>query len=178
MEVVPASPIGFDTDNPHVRHFLFQRLNQVKVSAGFVDPWLLSNPKDKVVWLIGVPHLDEDRWRLEAMKKINDISDRVPQYQVSTFDYKETLQVLEHLYVEKAETHTVTLSALGSKMQALGTALFCYIHPDVRVILSTPKEYNAAQYSEGCKNVWEIDFGAVDELRGILDEVGGLRIED
>jgi hypothetical protein len=144
----------------------------------FVDPSLLSNPRDKVVWLLGVPHLDEDRWRLDAMKRINGIGDAVPQYEISTFDYKETLGVLERLYAEKAERHTITLSSLGSKMQALGTALFCYMHPDVRVILSTPKEYNAAQYSEGCKNVWEIDFGPLDQLRRSLDEVGSLRIEE
>jgi hypothetical protein len=63
-------------------------------------------------------------------------------------------------------------------MQALGTALFCYMHPDVRVIFSTPKEYNAARYSKGCKEVWEMDVGAVGELRRRLDEVGTLLIEE
>ena len=63
-------------------------------------------------------------------------------------------------------------------MQALGTALFCYMHPDVRIIFPTPKEYNAAQYTEGCKNIWEIDFGALSDYRRRLDEVGTLRIEE
>jgi hypothetical protein len=149
-----------------------------KAVISFVDPSLLANPGDKVVWLLGVPHLADDRWRLDAMKKINGIGEGVPQYEVSTFEYKDTLQVLERLHADRSERHTMTLSPLGSKMQALGTALFCYMHPDVRVIFSTPKEYNAAQYSDGCKEVWEIDFGALGELRRTLDEVGTLWIEE
>lgn len=149
-----------------------------KAVVSFVDPSLLANPADKVVWLLGVPHLAADRWRLDAMKEINAINEGIPRFEVSTFDYKETLQVLEGLHVAKSERHTITLSPLGSKMQALGTALFCYMHPDVRVIFSTPKEYNAVQYSEGCKAVWEIDFGSLSELGRSLEDVGGLRVED
>jgi hypothetical protein len=144
----------------------------------YVDPSLLMNPGDKVVWLLGVPRLPEDGWRLDVMKRINAIGEAMPQYEASTFDYKDTLRVLERLHMEKSEGYTITLSPLGSKMQALATALFCYLHPDVRVIFSMPKEYNAAQYSEGCKNVWEIDFGAIDELRRSLDSVGTLRVEE
>ena len=143
----------------------------------FVDPSLLTSPGDKVVWLLGVPHLAENKWRLNAMKTINEIGQGAPQYEVGTFNYKDTLCVLERLHLERSETHTITLSPLGSKMQALGTALFCYIHPDVRIILSMPKEYNAMQYSEGCKDLWRIDFGSLKELRQKLDgsELCGLR---
>jgi hypothetical protein len=143
-----------------------------------VDASLLANPEGKVVWLLGIPHLTEDRWRLDAMKRINAIGVDMPQYEVSTFDYRDTLRVLESLHVDKSDSHTITLSPLGSKMQALGTALFCYMHPDVRLIFSTPKEYNAALYSEGCKDIWEVDLGGLGELRGRLDEVGTLRIEE
>jgi hypothetical protein len=149
-----------------------------KAVISFVDPSLLANPGDKVVWLLGVPHLPEDRWRLEAMRAINAIGEGVPQYEVSTFDYRDTVRVLERLHVDKSEKYTITVSPLGSKMQALGIALFCYMHPDVRVILSTPKEYNAAQYSKGCKEVWEIDFGELCELRRSPDRAGTLSIEE
>ena len=149
-----------------------------KAVVSFVDPALLASTSGKVVWLLGVPHLDEDLWRLDTMKDINRIGDTDNQYEVSTFDYKETMQILERLYTKKSEEHTITVSPLGSKLQALGTALFCYIHPDVRVIFSTPKEYNAAQYSDGCKNIWALDFGNLHELRRNLNEVGKLRIEE
>ena len=149
-----------------------------KAVISFVDPSLLANPGDKVVWLLGEPHLKVDDWRIGLMKKINAIGESVPQREVNTFNYKDTLRVLEVFHADKSESHTITLSPLGSKMQALGTALFCYMHPDVRVIFSIPREYNAAHYSEGCKNVWEVDFGALDQLRRSLDEVGTLRIKE
>ncbi len=144
----------------------------------FVDPSLLANPAGKVVWVLGEPHLLEDRWRLDLMKRINGIGEGTPQYLVSTFDYRETLRALEDLYSEKSERHTITVSPLGSKMQALGIALFCYMHPDVRVIFSIPTEYNAFQYSEGCKAMWEIKFGNLSELRRNLGDVGRLRVEE
>jgi hypothetical protein len=112
------------------------------------------------------------------MKAITRIGRSTPQYEISTFDYKDTVRVLERLHSERSESYTITVSPLGSKMQALGTALFCYMHPDVRVVFATPREYNAAQYSDGCKNVWEIDFGSLRDLRRTLDDVGTLRIAD
>ena len=149
-----------------------------KAVISFVDPSLLQKPNEKVVWLVGVPHLDDDKWRLEAMKKINEIDEETRYLEVSTFDYKQTLKVLEKLHAELSDKSRITISPLGSKMQALGTALFCYMHSDVRVILSSPREYNAAQYSEGYKEVWKIDFGPLAELRSNLDQVGLLRIVD
>ena len=159
---------------------LFPRLkgDRSKAVISFVDPSLLQNPGDKVIWIPGVPHLDQDRWRLDAVKKINGIGENTRHSEISTFDYKYTLQCLERLHDELSEKSRITLSPLGSKMQTLGTALFCYMHHDVRVILSSPKEYNAAHYSEGCKAVWKIDFGPLAELRSKLDQVGTLRIED
>ena len=144
----------------------------------FVDPSLSSNPGGRVVKLLGVPRLVEDRWRLEAMKKINRISKEERQYEVTTFDYKETLRTLETLHRELSERHRITISPLGSKMQALGTAFFCYMHPDVRVIFSIPKEYNAAQYSKGCKATWGINFGDMGVVRHNLEMVGTLQIEE
>ena len=159
---------------------LFPSFNAERSKAviSFIDPSLLTTPGDKVVWLLGIPHLAEDLWRLEAVKKINRISQDSPQHQVSTFDYKETLRALEQLYIEKSVRHNITLSPLGSKMQALGAAMFCYIHPDVRIIFAMPKEYNAAQYSKGCKATWKIEFGALRELKNKLDRVGKLHIHE
>ena len=144
----------------------------------FVDSSLATDADGKVVWILGVPHLDEDYWRLDAMKELNSIDDRCRQFEVSTFNYKESLRVLEDVYAEMSDWHTITVSPLGSKMQALGAAVFCYMHADVRVVFALPKEYNAADYSTGCKAFWQVDFGPFDKLRSKLDEVGTLRIEE
>ena len=154
------------------------KADRSKAVVSFVDPSLLQSLGDRVIWLVGVPHLEKDKWRLEAMKRINGIDEDTRHFEVSTFDYKETLQCLENLHAELADGSTLTLSPLGSKMQALGAALFCYMHRDVRVVLASPKEYNAEQYSKGCKAVWKVDFGHLKELQDILDRVGTLRIED
>lgn len=149
-----------------------------KAVISFVDPSLLRNPNKKVVWLLGCPHLNDDKWRLAAMRQINEISPEARQFEISTFDYRETLRVLENLYGELAEHYRITLSPLGSKMQALGTAFFCHMHPDVRIVLSTPKEYNAVQYSEGCKAKWKIELGSLIKVRHELEQIGSLRIDD
>lgn len=149
-----------------------------KAVISFVDPSLLTSPGNKVVWLLGVPRLEQDRWRLNAMKKINEIGPTARQYELSTFDYKETLRVLDTIYNEMTDRYRITISPLGSKMQALGIALFSYMHPDVRVIFSIPKEYNATQYSEGCKGVWKIDFSDLAQTRAKLDLVGTIRVEE
>ena len=169
---------GLDPLPDYVILFPSFKSERSKAVVSFIDPALLASPSGKVVWLLSVPHLDEDIWRLDVMKTVNGIGDADNQYRVSTFYYKETMQILERLYAEKSAGHTITISPLGSKLQALGTALFCYMHPDVRVIFSTPKEYNAAQYSDGCKNIWELDFGNLYKLQGNLNEVGKLRIEE
>ena len=152
--------------------------DRARAAFGKVDPSLLMLPDDKVLWLVGKPHLAEDSWRLDYMRWANDLGERDPQYEVSTFDYKDSLRVLERIHLERANRFRLALSAMGSKMQALGAALFCYLRPDVRVVFVTPKEYNATLYSEGCTATWMIDFGSLRRLREQLDEVGRLRIED
>ena len=144
----------------------------------FVDPSLVTAPGQKVVWLIGIPHLQDDAWRMEAMRDVNSISKEMPQYSVSTFNYKDTLQTLEALHGRLSTDFKLSLSPIGSKMQALGTSLFHYLHPDVRIVFAAPEEYNASQYSAGCKAIWEVGFGSVPDLRTRLDQVGTLTVED
>ena len=169
---------GHDFDPlPHlVAIFPSFKRDRSRAVLNFVDPRLHTHPAGQVVWLLGKPHLRENGWRVLAMKKINQVVRASPQYELSTFNYKDTVRILEGLYLKWSETHTITLSPLGSKMQALGIALFCYMHPDVRIVFSIPMEYNAAQYSEGCRAVWCVDFGSLNELRCELDKVGTMRI--
>jgi len=144
-----------------------------------VDPALNIAPGKKIVWLLGIPHLSQDQWRIEAMRKINSLdNESVPQHAVSTFDYKETLVRLEKIYQERWKDHKITVSPLGSKLQALATSIFCYLHPDVRVMFAVPKEYNATNFSDGYKALWKINFKALVDFRNVLDRVGKLEIVD
>jgi hypothetical protein len=127
---------------------------------------------------LGLPHLHEDLWRLEAMRMINEIGLDMPQHEVSTFDYKECLSILEQIYLAAQDSSNISLAPFGSKMQALAGCIFCQIHPDIRVIFASPKSYNASQYSNGVKATWEIDFGRLVTLMENLQRVGQLVIEE
>lgn len=144
----------------------------------YIDPALVGDTGEKVIWLLGRPHLDENLWRMEALRRYNDISPNVPQYEVSTFDYRDTLKTLERIYAEKSTSYKLTLSPLGSKMQAVGVSLFCWMHPDVRVIVTVPRKYNAQRYSSGCRATWGMYFKSTALVRRLLEKVGTLYIKD
>ncbi|MGO9273880.1 MAG: hypothetical protein ACLQOO_27175 [Terriglobia bacterium] len=152
--------------------------DRARAAISKVDPFLLSTPQGKVVWLVGLPHLPEDQWRTSLVRAIHKLGSEEPQYEVSTFDYRDILRVLDDLYQQRCGQFRFTLAPLGSRLQALGESLFCYLRPEMRVIFVTPQQYNAARYSEGCKNTWMIEFGSVTKIRGLLDDVGKVSIED
>lgn len=143
-----------------------------------VDPSLVTSPRDKVIWLLGSPHHPEDEWRKEAMISINQITPEMKQYDVSTFDYKETLKILHRIHDKIWQDYNISLLPLGSKLQAVGISLFCYLHSDVRLMYAIPKEYNANKYSDGCKALWKLSFGSMKALREELDSVGKLSLID
>ncbi len=142
-----------------------------------VDPALLINPTDNVIWVLGRPHLDQDRWRCDAMRKINKITDQAKVFEASTFDYREAWRILEEIYDKCWETSNITLSPLGSKMQAMAVTLFCIRHPDVRVLLSTPQQYNTQQWSEGVRDLWRVSFGSSREFMDDILRAGSLQLE-
>jgi hypothetical protein len=151
-----------------------------KAVINFVDPSLslLRPPTVRLQWIIGKPPLAENQWRINAMREINGLTAGDRQREVSTFYYKETIRELEIIYEDIGQDHNVTISPLGSKLQAVGITLFCYLHPDVRVVFAVPDLYNAAYYSTGCPRMWSLEFGRVQLIRERLDKVGKLLIED
>ena len=143
----------------------------------FVDPSLVGTQGEQIVWLVGVPPLPQNQWRIGALREINDLTKNHIQHEISTLDYKETLSRLESIYKDLWDKYKLTLSPIGSKMQALGSSLFSYMHPDTRIVFAIPKEYNAAQYSDGWRETWRIEFGRLSDLRELLGSVGKLVID-
>jgi hypothetical protein len=180
-EVIPSTDYPgqhFDPRPDCVVLFPTFKAERSRAVISRIDPSLLMAPGDKVLWLLGTPHLQEDGWRTEAMRRINKIPNSAPQFEVSTFDFKKTLEALEQIYLERWEKFNITISPLGSKMQALGISLFCYLHWDVRVMFARPMEYNAALYSEGYRSIWEADITSVSLMRSQLDTVGKLVVAE
>jgi len=164
---LPESIIVFPTFKP-------ERARAVIID---IDPSLAQNPKDRVLWIVGEPHLPDDGWRAGALKEINQIPDSTACYQVSTLYYKKTVECLESIYKPRECDYHINICPLGSKMQALGIALFCYVHQDVSIVFAIPEEYNASEYTEDCKATWMIDFCSTQQLRSLLDSVGQITIQ-
>lgn len=144
-----------------------------------VDQSLLTFPQDRVIWMIGDPKEPEDKWRRKATRELNGLNqpDSEPAHRiVPTFDYIETMRALEEVYNDRVGRYQFTLSPMGSKLQAVGAALFGWYRNEVRVIFATPKRFNAAHYSEGCKGVWAVPLGDTVAVRSLLDSVGDLNI--
>ncbi|QDT71341.1 hypothetical protein [Lacipirellula limnantheis] len=143
-----------------------------------VDETLITNPRQEVIWIVGSPPGVANKWRTGAMKSINEIPDTAPQHEVSTFDYKKTVEILERIYRERWTHFNLTVSPLGSKLQGIGTAIFCYLHPDVKLLFAAPQRYNAKEWSIGVGNLWCVKFGETVQFRKSLDNIGTLRIDD
>jgi len=143
-----------------------------------IDPSLLTGPDGNLLWVIGDPLHDDDKWRKEAVRINHAIASDVPQIEVSTFDYKQTLIALDRIRGDKWQTHNLTIVPLGSKLQAVGIGLFCHVYRDVRLMFAIPKRYNAASYSNGCRAMWEIAFGPMEQIRRLMSSIGNVVIED
>jgi len=165
---LPESVIAFPTFKPE----------RVRAIIAHIDPPLIIRPNQRVIWLIGKPHLEEDHWRSKIQLTINRIPSSEPVYEVTTFDYKESLKLLENIYQTLESKYHINIAPLGSKMQSLGVVLFWYIRPEISIIFASPLEYNAIQYSEGCKATWRIDFGSLTDIRSFLNQVGELTVHD
>ena len=149
-----------------------------KAVIDFVDPSLIGARGEHIVWLVGVPPLPENKWRVDALKEINGLTETDLQHEICTLDYRDTLSRLESIYGQLWDRFKLTLSPIGSKMQALGSSLFSHMHPDTRIVFAIPEEYNATQYSDGCRQTWRIELGSLSNLRNLLGSVGKLEIDE
>ena len=111
---------------------------------------LKENPKN-IIWVIGEPNmnLEERKKRKEIMCEINEIKKGSKMYEISTLNYKKTVELLEKIYQKKDYDSHLNISALGSKMQSLGIAIFSYIRPEVTIQVSL-KGPNFFRNGENC----------------------------
>jgi len=179
----PEHP-GAQKENPDlIIVFLTFKPERTRAIIADIDESLLQRPNKRLICIIGDSHMDEPikMNRKKIMKEINKEIlelDGVITYEISTFDYKETLKKLEQIYKEKSTDFHINISALGSKIQTLGVSLFYYLRPDVSIYLSLPKKYNPTQYSKGYKATWQIDFGDNAKLKELLKKVGQIKINN
>lgn len=118
-----------------------------------------------LVKIEGVPHKGRNIWRLEAVHWLNSQIDNNFLYDIreiihkklTTFNYIETVEVLEKIHRKFRYTHKCVISPTGSKFQTVGVFLFKQLYPEVQLVYPVTDDY-AKQYSEGCMDIWTINF--------------------
>lgn len=118
---------------------------------------LLSEMNPAALLLInGVPPLLA--WRENAMLELhervlkeypetNEIRDSELVRRCSTLYYQETLTILSDIYQKYSISNRIVLAPTGSKMQAVGCALFKICCPDVHVEYPTPESYYTENFT-------------------------------
>lgn len=127
-----------------------------------------------IVWLIGEPPSEENKWRMEAVKETHDLTNVRSEnlVSVSTLYYREVLKTLEGIWLDRRYKFHLSVGSLGSKLQHLAIFLFLWLHPDCGLWIAEPSKFKADRFSTGVGQIWMLDFGGVPDLRTVLDSYG------
>jgi hypothetical protein len=173
VEILKSIP-GRNADSRPAYLVVFPAFAFTRVSA-VIDEIAPS----RVQWIFGIPHLVENRWRIDAQKEYHRslIEKSHRHCYVSTFDYRETLEVLERTYQKRREHYGLFVASLGSKMQKVGQVLFHILRPEAAAIVSIPRIWNPDRFSsERPRSVYSLDLGSCRLLREALWQTRKLRI--
>ena len=121
-----------------------------------------------VHWVFGIPHLICNRWRLDAQKYYHHAlyeSSHKRSY-ISTFDYREMLNVLEKTYRQNRTDYNLLVCSLGSKLQKVGQVLFHVLRPEVGAVVSIPNRWDPDHFSiRNSRACYVLRLGPCKKLR-------------
>lgn len=131
-----------------------------------------------MVLLEGRPREKHNHWRIPAIKWLNrkilnehftdeDILKEEERI-VSTFDYKETIKILEKIYESNKYAKKIVIAPTGSKYQTLGVFFFKQMHPDIQIIYPVTKKFTD-RYTDGYNALWKISFPSFSKFVSLLD---------
>jgi len=110
------------------------------------------------LFIAGRPRLPKNRWRLHALKKINEgIVKDWPVVTIPTFGYRKALAELSHLlFSERSllERYNIHMAILGSKLQVTACWVFSTIVPSITIVTSVPFRYFPEAFSDGIGSKW------------------------
>ena len=141
------------------------------ISFPSFDPVQLSNvvqelqPTHNDV-INGVPPDLSMRWRTKAIGELNQTNmsalQRVREHQASTFDYRETLNIILELYKLHSVYDRIVIVPTGSKMQAVAVGILRGILTDLQIVYPTPLKFlDPAHHTEGAKATFQLSIGSV-----------------
>jgi hypothetical protein len=136
---------------------------------------LLSECNPMHLFLInGVP--PNLKWREEAMRDIhkyiikeyskdNPLDNGRLIRRTSTFDYRETFELLAKIYRDYGIDNRIVLAPTGSKLQALGCVLIKICCPDIHIEYPIPESYYIEGYSSSnIRKIHQIVFHNLPKL--------------
>lgn len=107
----------------------------------------------------GIPPDPENAWRRNAIRSLNRVESLHAQqeFDVSTLDYRETLDLLLKIYDTNRQREKLVVSPTGSKMQSLAVGVVCAFLRDVQVVYPTPRLFAApADYTRGVGHLYRL----------------------
>ena len=109
----------------------------------------------------GVPPSPLLAWRRIAIEKLNKSTigslQRVEQHCVSTFDYRETVELILALYGKYSVFDRFVIAPTGSKMQSVAVGILRGALKDLQIVYPTPLEFiEPSRYTEGVDRTFRL----------------------
>lgn len=109
----------------------------------------------------GVPPSPLLAWRRVAIERLNastiDSLQRVEEHCVSTFDYRETIELILALYDKYSVFDRFVIAPTGSKMQAVAVGILRGALKDLQIVYPTLLKFiEPARYTEGVEQTFRL----------------------
>ncbi len=115
----------------------------------------------------GTPPRRDYAWRRDAIRRLNAIDSlqEKEEFDVSTLDYRETLQLLLTIYGEHGDVEKIVISPTGSKMQAVAVGLACGYLRDIQIVYPTPRSFpTPSKYTTGAAETYQLALAPFAEV--------------
>jgi hypothetical protein len=112
----------------------------------------------------GLPPRQENLWRVKAIQQLNDscvrsLAHDVEQVEVSTLDYRETLNYLLQVYERHGDSDKIVIAPTGSKMQSVAVGLFRAFMRDIQIVYPTPQTFSSPErHTQGIRCIYRLDL--------------------
>ena len=164
FEVTVAPELSsFSMEGQAIRLIAFPSFNPNQLAA------LRSEIQSSYFTLIhGIPPLKENAWRPDKIRTINridSISNR-EDYEASTLEYGETLDLLLHFYDKYGMTERLVIAPTGSKMQTVAVGIFRSFMEDIQIVYPTPRTFpKPNEYTTGANQLYRLELDKFFEVR-------------
>ncbi|MFT3784158.1 MAG: hypothetical protein QM790_19290 [Nibricoccus sp.] len=119
------------------------------------------NP-NKLVLVYGVPGRADLGWRLELSKIMHrgfDEQVKHAEEQTSTSNVDDNLSLIVNYYEHLYDDHTLAVSPINSKIQAVAAVIAWETYPDIQLNFPIPAEYLPHQFSTSWGKTYAISLG-------------------